>query len=323
MNDRLRSAARRPAFTLIELLVVIAIIAVLIALLLPAVQQAREAARRTQCKNHMKQLGLAFHNYHDTHGTLPPYAVAGVAAGTSQDVDRNWGYPARLLPFLDQAPLYNQINVGSTALVPNAANTTLNNYATAAPGSLESLFTTRIGIFFCPSANGQQLNQYQNNLGTMMYAMNNVICAQPTTTAGAPAYRFSDILDGTSNTMLMAEKALMSAPFVAIGSQWIMGRVCGARINIVAAQCPMNTPFAGNHNAAALCYNETNPALVSRVSVASPHTGGAHFLMCDGAVRFVSENIQANPVFGSAGATGNFVYQNLFNITDGNTIGDF
>src|SRR5882757_5475096 len=101
---------RSRAFTLIELLVVIAIIAVLIALLLPAVQMAREAARRTQCRNHLKQIGVALHNYHDTFLTLPPGWI-GVTAG-QPDVSgvNGWGWASRLLPQLDQGPLYNLID---------------------------------------------------------------------------------------------------------------------------------------------------------------------------------------------------------------------
>src|SRR5437879_165311 len=96
---------RRRGFTLIELLVVIAIIAVLIALLLPAVQQAREAARRTQCKNNMKQYGLALANYHDVYNMFPIGGTGGCCARPPA-----LGFQVRLLPYIDQAPLFNQIN---------------------------------------------------------------------------------------------------------------------------------------------------------------------------------------------------------------------
>ena len=313
-------------FTLIELLVVIAIIAILIALLLPAVQQAREAARRTQCKNNMKQLGLAFHNYMDTTKQLfPPYCVAG---GTgSQDKFRCWSYMTMLLPYIDQTPLYNQLNVGMTDLIPNAALTTSYDYTTAPAASQEKLFTTVINAFLCPSASGQPINKFQNNLATSMYAGSNAIFTQPpnaTTATGARCTSLSDIVDGTSNTLLMGEKALMDAPFLSIGSIWGAGRICGNRITIVAAQCPMNTPFDGSHDAATMCYIENSPStLVSRASLSSAHVGGAHMLLCDGAVKFVSENIDANPVTGGSGAGGNYVYQNIFNVNDKNTIGEF
>src|SRR5689334_25410189 len=104
---------RRRAFTLIELLVVIAIIAVLIALLLPAVQQAREAARRTQCKNNLKQIGLALHNYHDTFRLFPPGYVdrnGNPNLTPDNDLGPGWGWAAFLLPYIDQSPLYSPIN---------------------------------------------------------------------------------------------------------------------------------------------------------------------------------------------------------------------
>ncbi|MCB1129315.1 MAG: DUF1559 domain-containing protein, partial [Verrucomicrobiae bacterium] len=94
--------ANRRGFTLIELLVVIAIIAILIALLLPAVQQAREAARRTECKNKLKQLGLALHNYHDTFRAFPAAFYRGTTTSPG------WGWGTMILPYIDQAPLYNQ-----------------------------------------------------------------------------------------------------------------------------------------------------------------------------------------------------------------------
>ncbi|MEQ9070724.1 MAG: DUF1559 domain-containing protein, partial [Gimesia chilikensis] len=98
---------RPRGFTLIELLVVIAIIAILIALLLPAVQQAREAARRTSCKNNLKQLGLGLHNYHDTHGCYPPGYIYRPGASGNQ---LGFGWVAMILPMIDQANLYNEFN---------------------------------------------------------------------------------------------------------------------------------------------------------------------------------------------------------------------
>ena len=317
---------RHRGFTLIELLVVIAIIAILIALLLPAVQQAREAARRTQCKNHMKQLGLAFHNYHDQHKRFPPQAIAG-GVGLAQDIDRNWCYAAMLLPFLDQAPLYNQLGVGQLPLIPQSPSnmSNVNDYTTANANTPERLFTTKIPVFFCPSAAGADTNKYQKNLGTLMYALNNQLGPSGGGSPGvSTSYSISDVVDGTSNTLLMGEKALMDAPFISIGAIWGAGRMCTSRITIVAAQCPMNTP-ADLASATGGCYTETatGSAKATRASLSSAHEGGAHMLMCDGAVRFVSENISASPNFGGSAAAENYTYQNLFNLNDKNTLGEF
>jgi len=105
------NTSRKRGFTLIELLVVIAIIAILIALLLPAVQQAREAARRSQCKNNLKQIGLAMHNYIDAHSVLPPGANNGSYSGPATQMGYTLNHTAWIfvLPFLDQAPLYNKL----------------------------------------------------------------------------------------------------------------------------------------------------------------------------------------------------------------------
>lgn len=323
---------RGSGFTLIELLVVIAIIAVLIALLLPAVQQAREAARRSQCKNNLKQLGLAYHNYHDQHQCLPPSCVAHVSANTAtQNRLLAWGYQGMLLPFIEQSALYNAIGVGNAPKVPTANLTSTTDFTTAAEGSIEKLLTTRIPSFFCPSADGAGVNQYHAKLGTMMYAENGEIAAEPPAIAGTPitykgarSLTFADIKDGTSNTLLMGEKALMSGPFISIGSNWITPIACGGgRSHIVAPENRMNAPFAGTWNQATNCFTAGGATDTTRATLASPHPGGAHLLMCDGAVRFVSENVEANPLDGSGSGVGNYVWQNLFNINDRNVIGEF
>ena len=138
------SVAKRFGFTLIELLVVIAIIAILVALLLPAVQQAREAARRSSCKNNLKQLGLALHNYHDTHGVFPAGYYAGdhpsVADGEGDGRDARYGWGSMILPFLEQAPLYDKMQVGDRLLSQNVNDPTV----------LADM-QTPISAFRCPS----------------------------------------------------------------------------------------------------------------------------------------------------------------------------
>lgn len=164
MLERQKSIKR--AFTLIELLVVIAIIAVLIALLLPAVQQAREAARRTQCKNNLKQLGLAFANYESSYGTLPP-AVWQPSNFKSCDPNLHV-YPELLLPYHDQGNLYNQINFsvgnycGTNSMTvagyntadgpqPYASNAALPPWPNSSLGGNQGAVATSLSIWLCPS----------------------------------------------------------------------------------------------------------------------------------------------------------------------------
>lgn len=132
---------RSRGFTLIELLVVIAIIAVLIALLLPAVQQARESARRTQCKNNVKQLGLAMHNYHDTYNTFPPNSLQwGAPAFTPEWTGTQHGTQLlMILPYIDQGPMYNAVNFSNT----NAESTTVQG---------KPIYQIVIPAFICPTA---------------------------------------------------------------------------------------------------------------------------------------------------------------------------
>jgi prepilin-type N-terminal cleavage/methylation domain-containing protein len=161
-GERVSMRKHRLGFTLIELLVVIAIIAILIALLLPAVQQAREAARRTQCRNNLKQLGLALHNYHDTHGVLP------FMRWTVGNVYYNNHANLALLPFLDQSPLFAQVSspltVGATTFLPMGF--------TAAPYSWDVVYPPwkqQVPGYLCPS-DANSLQNY-SSFGTQCYRL--------------------------------------------------------------------------------------------------------------------------------------------------------
>jgi prepilin-type N-terminal cleavage/methylation domain-containing protein len=193
---------RMRGFTLIELLVVIAIIAILIALLLPAVQQAREAARRTQCKNNLKQLALAMHNYESTYSTFPP--------GGSQDTD--FSVQARLLPYVEQASLQNLLDFDQTAFTGGFSGKVPNPlFATA--------FAEAIPVFLCtsdPAPSQTEVTVAGNSYtyGGLSYLLsygsgkgtNNDLRWR---TDGAvyihSSVRFRDFTDGTSNSVIMSE----------------------------------------------------------------------------------------------------------------------
>jgi prepilin-type N-terminal cleavage/methylation domain-containing protein/prepilin-type processing-associated H-X9-DG protein len=200
-------AATRRGFTLIELLVVISIIAVLIALLLPAVQSAREAARRAQCVNNLKQIGLAMHNYHSANGTFPLGGT--VTAGYSSAYSPNWGTwsaHALMLGYLEQIPLYNACNF-SWAVGMNPAwniNSTVS--------------TSIIDTFICPSdgmsplsPQGSQWSGEINNYYASVGATPAYFGAATTTgvfTAGGRAYGIQNITDGSSNTIAFGESLI-------------------------------------------------------------------------------------------------------------------
>ncbi len=221
-------------FTLIELLVVIAIIAILVALLLPAVQQAREAARRSQCKNNFKQLGLALHNYHDTFGCFP-YARGGTGhpdGGTIQAADNNVNRASGfigLLPYIDQGALYNQISgpltIGGVSYPAFGPRPGTGNEA-------YTPFMQDIPVLTCPTS--QQINTNklggQTNYGFSWGDNNRQITGSETVSARVSVRsnrrgmfgfqatrRFRDIDDGTSNTIAMGEMATSNDPSDILG----------------------------------------------------------------------------------------------------------
>ena len=208
---------RTSGFTLVELLVVIAIIGVLVSLLLPAVQAAREAARRAQCTNNLKQIGLAFHNYHDTHNVFPPaYRIQpgggnghGEPDPSTRDVGPGWAWGALLLPFLEQRPLHDHLDFALPCWAP----------------AQYPFVETRLSVFLCPSASETDKpvevknagNQTVATFGRSTYVANagqdepwvfTVDSYQGI--ADGPLYRnsttrFADVTDGLSNTVFVGE----------------------------------------------------------------------------------------------------------------------
>ncbi len=335
-----RFQPRRHGFTLIELLVVIAIIAVLVALLLPAVQQAREAARRAQCKNSLHQIGLALHNYHDVANTLPPGWIGSPNGPT------RWGWGTMILPQLDQAPLYASLAAAPGMDVNSNMATGFSAVLTTLPQP--GLLQTPISVYRCPSdvggdlvvtplANGYMVmmppmatttsfarSNYAGVLGANFNWNTNWMMA-PTTPLVGGAFswssrrRFSDFADGLSNTFLVGERK--SPTFVnglySGGDTIWAGVGCDSMpqgIALALGDCNagdtlnLKTPMAPNGN--------MSPTPFSGFS--SLHSGGAQFLMGDGAVRFISENIATGPA-NVQGST----YQNLASINDGQPLGSY
>ena len=300
--SRSKCQSRSTGFTLIELLVVIAIIAVLIALLLPAVQQAREAARRSQCKNNLKQLGIAMHNYHDTFGTFP----MGVLNYQSNPTDNRLCFFQGLLPYVDQSPMYNLVNFNTSSYVSFVAT--------------NSLIFTKVPVYMCPSdPNGGNLGSLPQPRG--FHA--NYLPVQGSTAFTAPfasngmfftisSIRMRDITDGTSNTAMMGE--LINSPDDATVYQR-RGQVWESYDGntLISTLYPPNTsvtdviPSGCLTSLRAPCSTSGSPVLSAR----SFHTGGAHATLADGSVKFVSENI-STVIWNSAGAR-----------ADGTVLGDW
>ena len=338
-------------FTLIELLVVIAIIAILIALLLPAVQQAREAARRSQCKNNLKQIGLALHNYEEIFKTFPPGVINAPVqpAGTGDPIGggglNKFAWSEMILAQMDNGPLAKKFLKEASLLSINRLGVAGNNR-----GNASNILPT----YRCPSDVGPEQQSNTTTPGTLDIPNQGTSNYPACFGVGLPSglftanqnpvmqgcfgqnsrVRITDIKDGTSNCFLVGERR--------------MGRTCGTW-NEVNALLPQQfcTWWAGVENElhiveilgtttnGAPAVNgapgqtiKINPKVIpSTVTAALPtvavgqddatvgfssyHTGGAHFLLGDGTVRFVGENVDER------------TYQNLSRRSDGVTLGPF
>jgi prepilin-type N-terminal cleavage/methylation domain-containing protein/prepilin-type processing-associated H-X9-DG protein len=318
---------RRRGFTLIELLVVIAIIAILIALLLPAVQQAREAARRTQCRNHLMNLGLALHNYQWAHNVLPPGTVNpsgpirsepvrlpppaegedaagffdGSAVGAVDDdapfTDLSARYEmswvVQILPYIEQQNAYRKIDFKQSAYAP-------------VHGKVRSHI---IPLLVCPSdgnsslRNGTAVTSYRgchhDVEAPIDVDQNGVLFLNS-------AIGYEQIEDGSSSTIFVGEAVTQTNA----GLGWMSGTRSTLRNTGRQPNQPDIDPATGQslpvRQAPA---DDADPNLVGGFS--SPHAGGAHFLMGDGSVRFMSNNIDPK------------LFQNLGNRRDGELVGEF
>jgi len=317
---------KQRGFTLIELLVVIAIIAILIALLLPAVQQAREAARRTQCRNNMKQLGLAFHNYHDVHLRLPPGCVfqAGGAAPEAGR-DAGWGatWAVQILPFIDQAPLYNTYDFDLPARSINA-NAATSPLRAILPGMSCPSHQTITGLL-TQDFNGFVKGTYAASIGsgsTLTIAdFNNQARRGAFSAVGQWGAKIRDITDGTSNVIIAAE--IVAHPTRTDDDKgawgWCTGALFAGRntngiLTPNSSTARDRTPYASNDTSNFNFNIQNSPDDTNAGSgqaARSFHEGGVHTLLGDGAVRFISENIDQT------------TYLNLLAIQDGNIIGEY
>ena len=288
---RVRSNDR--GFTLIELLVVIAIIAILVGLLLPAVQQAREAARKTQCKNNLKQIGLALQNYHDTFETLPMgYCAALPWVDGATDTDNGWGWSAMILPQLDQAPLYNQFNFGQPIQNFTAIQTQVPAYI--CPSDLIPAGPITITNALGTTLTAAAVSSYAAVCGgdesdtALGYIPATSTATVGTTSLGAfsrnSSVRFADITDGMTQTILVSERASCKA----------RGIWAGAINNGIVTAGPNNTAsLTATEPAACLVLMHTHLNNVTLDpdggldDAGSMHVVGSFVLFADGSVHFV------------------------------------
>ncbi|MEN6493369.1 MAG: DUF1559 domain-containing protein [Thermoguttaceae bacterium] len=279
----------RRGFTLVELLVVIAIIGILIALLLPAVQAAREAARRMQCANNLKQLGLGMHNYHAALNCFPPGFMALNHQG---QITGGWAWGVFLMPYLEQSTLQSKLNVTQYTL----------SQVVSDPALLPML-QVNMAVFLCPSSRIEPLREYQGGGGQMVATANYTCCRGFFSFAGQThlqkanngvfyaqsATRLRDVLDGTSNTFALGERTVLASN-LQDPSKW-------------PSWCGPGGLGIGSTVSSAVADNLNHPT--STHAFSSDHPGGAQFAFVDGSVRFIPNTISSATADLATGNTGN------------------
>jgi len=315
--------SKRPGFTLIELLVVIAIVALLIGLLLPAVQKVREAANRMSCQNNLKQIGLALHNYHDANRCFPPgYMASSATADPNFATAPGWGWATFLLPFIEQGPLYNQLQGAIQSKTP------------ITDPSVAGAIQARVSIYLCPSdiVPSGAFPVY-SLAGHTSYPLVYFEGAPGTVLAGPSSYaacvgrdedsdadglwgsgvfycnsrtQIADITDGTSETILVGEKAWCNVNGVWVGAIPGCAMVFGTHNPCLQAisggmqNSPIYAPpmLVQSH---AHLVNPTQDSDGGADDFSSLHPGGANVLFADGSVHFV-QSTPPDPNPGSPGA---------------------
>jgi prepilin-type N-terminal cleavage/methylation domain-containing protein/prepilin-type processing-associated H-X9-DG protein len=329
------AGAKRFGFTLVELLVVIAIIGVLVALLLPAVQTAREAARRMQCTNHLKQIGLAIQNYHDIQGCFPSgflFQAPGMnGRGDRPNRAAGFSWHTLILPQLEQANLYNSLNFGlGMWQQPNRTIIATPLKVAVCPSAVNPTKNFRVGTSGDPNGFEDPGIAVTNYVGSCGSFVQSAYYDQPEPRRNGiiiedSNLRMSNVIDGTSNTFLAGETIYFGSGSDVGNNNFYWdatwyghfkkdtgGRADAPECLMRSGEFRMNPPKVAADN-------------VKRNTFSSRHPGGANFVLADGSTRFVSETVNhtETPYSGTdlLGTAGTF--QRLCARNDGLTIGDF